>query len=100
MAKRKTPKGDKIIDLKPKAEKITPEQLAEVQGLVSNINRAQMEIGSLETRKHQMLHSISTIQESLVELQAKFEKEYGTIDINIQDGTINYESNVEANKKD
>ena len=59
-----------------------------------------MEIGSLETRKHQMLHSISTIQESLVELQAKFEKEYGTIDINIQDGTINYESNVEANKKD
>ena len=100
MAKRKTPKGDKIVDLKPKAEKITPEQLAEVQGLVSNINRAQMEIGSLETRKHQMLHSISTIQESLVELQAKFEKEYGTIDINIQDGTINYQSNVEANKKD
>ena len=100
MAKRKTPKGDKIVDLKPKAEKITPEQLAEVQGLVSNINRAQMEIGSLETRKHQMLHSISTIQESLVELQAKFEKEYGTIDINIQDGTINYEGNVEANKKD
>jgi len=100
MAKRKTPKTDQIIDLKPKAEKITPEQLAEVQSLVSNINRAQMEIGSLETRKHQMLHSISTIQESLVELQAKFEKEYGTIDINIQDGTINYESNVEANKKD
>ena len=100
MAKRKTPKSEKIVDLKPKAEKITPEQLAEVQGLVSNINRAQMEIGSLETRKHQMLHSISTIQESLVELQAKFEKEYGTIDINIQDGTINYESNVEANKKD
>jgi hypothetical protein len=100
MAKRKTPKTDQIIDLKPKAEKITPEQLAEVQGLVSNINRTQMEIGSLETRKHQMLHSISTIQESLVELQAKFEKEYGTIDINIQDGTINYESNVEANKKD
>ena len=100
MAKRKTPKGDKIVDLKPKAEKITSEQLAEVQGLVSNINRAQMEIGSLETRKHQMLHSISTIQESLVELQAKFEKEYGTIDINIQDGTINYGDNVEANKKD
>jgi len=100
MAKRKTPKGDKIVDLKPKAEKITPEQLAEVQGLVSNINRAQMDVGSLETRKHQVLHSISTIQESLVELQAKFEKEYGTIDINIQDGTINHESNVEADKKD
>ena len=100
MAKRKTPKTDQIIDLKPKAEKITPEQLAEVQGLVSNINRAQMEIGSLETRKHQMLHSISTIQESLVELQAKFEKEYGTIDINIQDGTINYPQNGEADKKD
>ena len=26
MAKRKTPKGEKIVDLKPKAEKITDEQ--------------------------------------------------------------------------
>ena len=35
MAKRKTPKADKIVDLKPKAEKITEEQLSKVQNTVN-----------------------------------------------------------------
>ena len=100
MAKRKTPKGDKIVDLKPKAEKITDEQLQKVQGLVSNINRSQMDIGSIETKKHHLLHSISTFQESLVALQGEFEKDYGTVDVDIHTGTINYQEDVEANKKD
>ena len=30
----------------------------------------------------------------------EFEKEYGTFDINIQDGMINYPENGEADKKD
>jgi len=33
-------------------------------------------------------------------LQTEFDKEYGTFDINIQDGTINYKEDVEADKKD
>tara|TARA_R100000329_G_C7538882_1_gene190242 strand:+ start:426 stop:731 length:306 start_codon:yes stop_codon:yes gene_type:complete len=101
MAKRKTPKAEKIVDLKPKAEKITEEQLAKVQGIVNNINRSQLDLGMLETRKHQMLHGITTMQEGLVELQKEFQKEYGTFDIDIQTGVINYEEkNVEADKKD
>ena len=101
MAKRKTPKAEKIVDLKPKAEKVTDEQLAKVQGIVNNINRSQLDLGMLETRKHQMLHGITVMQESLVELQKEFQKEYGTFDIDIQTGTINYEEkNVEADKKD
>ena len=31
MAKRKTPKTEKVVDLTPKAEKITDEQLKKVQ---------------------------------------------------------------------
>ena len=101
MAKRKTPKGDKIVDLKPKAEKITDEQLQKVQGIVNTINRAQLDLGMLETRKHNMLHNITTIQDQLTIMQNEFEKEYGTYDINIQTGVINYkEENVEADKKD
>jgi len=101
MAKVKTPKKEKIVDLKPKAEKITDEQLQKVQGIVNTINRAQLDLGMLETRKHNMLHNITTIQDQLTIMQNEFEKEYGTYDINIQTGVINYkEENVEADKKD
>ena len=101
MAKRKTPKADKIVDLKPKAEKITDEQLKSVQELVNNLNGSQMEIGQIETRKHELLHNVAVLRDGLTLLQSEFKKEYGTIDINIQDGTINYPpDNGEVNKKD
>ena len=83
-------KKEKVVDLKPKAEKITDEQLKKVQETINNINKLQMELGMLETRKHSILHAIVGIQEDLASLQTDFEKEYGTSDINIQDGTIKY----------
>ncbi len=46
MAKRKTPKGDKIVDLKPKAEKVTKEQLENLQKLVTGYNRIETQIGT------------------------------------------------------
>ena len=101
MAKRKTPKAEKIVDLKPKAEKVTEEQLTKVQNIVNTINRAQMDLGMMETRKHQVLHSITIMQDELSVMQVEFNEQYGTSDINIQDGTINYkEENVKADKKD
>jgi len=82
----------KIKELKGiKPEKITDEQLTKVQDTVNSINRAQLEIGSTELRKHEMMHSIAGLRDNLTVLQKEFEKEYGTFDINIQDGTINYE---------
>tara|TARA_R100000908_G_C3675027_1_gene96277 strand:- start:299 stop:598 length:300 start_codon:yes stop_codon:yes gene_type:complete len=99
MAKVKTPKKEKIVDLKPKAEKITNEQLKKVQSVVNTLNRAQLELGMIETKKHSLLHTVMTIQDQLTLMQSEFEKEYGTNDINIQTGEINYEDG-EANKKD
>ena len=100
MAKVKTPKKEKIVDLKPKAEKITAEELEKVQNIVNAMNRGQLDLGILETRKHQLLHSIMSVQDQLTMMQAEFEKEYGTFDINVQDGTINYKEDVKADKKD
>jgi hypothetical protein len=101
MAKRKTPKAEKVIDLTPKAEKITEEQLKQVQQTVSSLNRSQLEIGQMESRKHELLHGTFTIREQLAKLQEEFQKEYGTFDINIEDGTINYpKENGEVNKED
>jgi beta-galactosidase beta subunit len=91
----------KIKELKGiKPEKITSEQLTKVQDTVNNINRAQLEIGSMELKKHEIMHNISSLRDDLTVLQTEFVKDYGTFDINIQDGTINYPENGEVNKED
>ena len=90
MAKRKTKKVEK-------ASKITNDELNQVQSIINNINRAQLEIGSFETKKHNMLHHVSSLQEQLSKMQVEFKKNYGTDDINIQDGTINYNKNEQTN---
>ena len=101
MAKRKTPKAEKVVDLTPKAEKITDEQLKKVQEVINNLNRSQIEIGQMETRKHELLHNVAVFRDGLASLQSEFKEEYGTVDINIQDGTINYTpKNGETDKKD
>jgi len=96
MAKTK----EKIVDLKAKPEKITDKQLEKVQQVVNGINRANLEIGSIEVKKHEMMHGIAGLRDQLKVLQDEFQKEYGTFDIDIQDGTINYtKENGEADKK-
>tara|TARA_R110000765_G_scaffold408631_1_gene506463 strand:- start:21 stop:329 length:309 start_codon:yes stop_codon:yes gene_type:complete len=91
----------KIKELKNiKPEKITTEQLEKVQALINDINKSQIEIGQMETKKHAIMHHISALQEAIGEVRGEFEKDYGTADINIQDGVINYPDNGEADKKD
>ena len=99
MAKRKTPK---TVDLKPKAEKITEEQLQKVQVTAEAINKIQMEVGMIESRKHQMLHSLLQHQSFLEKIREEFIKEYGTDNINMIDGTIKYneDGDNKDNKKD
>ena len=103
MATTKT-KGtnSKIKELKGiKPEKVTDEQLQEVQKLVGDINKSQMELGQMETKKHAMLHNISALQEGIGSIRDVFEKDYGTADIDIQTGIINYpKENGEVNKED
>ena len=92
----------KIKELKGiKPEKVTDDQLKNVQDVINEINRSQMEIGQIETKKHAITHHITVLQETVGEIKDEFEKEYGTADVNIQDGTINYpKENGEANKED
>ena len=94
MAKAK----DEVVDLKP--SKVSEEQLTKIQQIVDKINKAQMDIGALEARKHQALHYIAGVNDELTLLQQELKKEYGTDDINIMDGTVNYPENGEVNKKD
>ena len=98
MAKGTNAKIKELRGVKP--EKISDEQLKKVQETINNINRAQLEIGSLELKKHEIMHGVGSFREELNLLQMEFEKEYGTFDVNIQDGKINYSEDGEADKKD
>ena len=84
MAKRKTKKAEKPT-------KISNDELNKVQEIINNLNRGQMEIGSLETRKHAVLDHVVTFQGELAKMQNELKKEYGTDNINIHTGEINHD---------
>ena len=107
MAKRKTPKTDKVIDLTPRAEKINEQQLAKLQATIKTIDQLTVEIGQMEIRKIGLIKAMENVQNQIEEIRKEFVTEYGTDNINIQDGTIAYpqenqtpESNGEVNSED
>ena len=67
--------------------KITPEQLEELQGFVGKLNNAASQICNLELKKHKLNHAAAEVQQDLNKLQAKLEEKYGKITINIEDGS-------------
>ena len=87
MAKRKTKKV-------AKPSKISNEHLSKMQGIINNLNRAQMEIGGLETRKHVVLSHVVAFQEDLAKMQDSLKEEYGTDNINIHTGEISHDEQV------
>ena len=82
-------KKEKMVDLKPKANKISDEHLKELQGILNITNNLQFNIGKLEGQKHSLLHELSITQNRVIKMQDKLSKEYGTYDVNVIDGTIN-----------
>ena len=76
-----------------KPKKITNEELNKLQDTVNIINKAQMQIGMLQSNIHQLLHHIAGKNDELALMQSNFKESYGTGDINISDGTIKYNEN-------
>ena len=83
-----------------KPTSITAEELKSLQELINTVNRAQLELGGLESRKHNLAHQVLALQGQVAEMQKGFEETYGKIDINITDGTISYKEDEQADKED
>ena len=90
-------KKQKTVDLKP--QKITDEQLEKIQAIISNINQFNSEIGRIEGQKHDLLHQRQVSQDGLKAVQNELQQQYGTINVNIQDGSIKYPEDEQADKK-
>lgn len=95
MAKNTTKKIKELKGEKP--SNISNDDLKKIQEVINGLNRAQMEVGSIESRKHSLLHHITILQENLSNTQTELKNTYGTDNINIHDGTINYEENGQVN---
>ena len=99
MAKRKT-KKEAVIDLKPKAEKITEQELAKLQATIKTMDQLTGEVGVMEVRKYSMMRAMDQIQSNIEKLRSEFRDKYGTDNVNIQEGTITYPENNETNQKE
>jgi len=84
MAKKK----EKLVDLKPKAEKVTKEELANIQEKVGAINQTQMQIGGLELQKQAAFERIKELQMNLNAVQNDLKTTYGDVSVNLNDGTL------------
>ena len=93
-------KKEKTVELKPRVEKISEEHLKELQNLVNGINGIQFNIGKIEAQKHELLHNLSVLQNKTQLMQDTLQKEYGSFDVNVSDGSINWpEDKKEENEK-
>ena len=81
---------EEVVDLKPKVDKISKEDLTELQQVVNAVNGIQFNIGKVETQKHNLLHELSTLQQDVTDVRDLLKKEYGCEDVNVVDGTINW----------
>ena len=81
--------------------KIKEEELKTIQEQQTKLNDLVHNIGLLESQKHGLLHDIAGVNKDIEEYKSVLEKEYGAININVEDGTYTkIEEDVEGNKED
>jgi len=78
--------------------KISQEQLEELQQIVGKLNNAASQIGNLELQKTSLIQSASEVQVDLNKMQVKLEEKYGKIKIDITTGV--YEPVEEEENKE
>jgi hypothetical protein len=67
--------------------KIKEEQLNTIREHQSKVNDLINQIGILETNKHGVLHELAVLNKEINEYKKLLEEEYGSININVEDGS-------------
>ena len=68
-------------------KQITEEQLKIVRKNQTELDNTLLRIGILESQKHAALHSLAEINKKNEEYKIMLEEEYGSININLEDGS-------------
>jgi len=98
-------KKEKEITVNARAEKIHEKHLIKLQNIVNAINALQFNIGKMEVQKYNAMRELGKSQSEIAEMQELLLKEYGSYDVNVNDGTINWpkdpsENGVEKPERD
>ena len=87
-----------------KLDKVSEQELAQLQSSIKTIEKLTNEVGSIEVRKHSLMRAMESIHSRLETLRVKLDEKYGTDNISLEDGKITYaetiQENGEADKKD
>ena len=68
-------------------KKITAEQLEKLIKNQKELNSVLANIGILESQKHGLLHQLAEVNKESEEFKAELQAEYGSININLEDGS-------------
>jgi len=79
-------------------KKLEKTELEGLQSIIQKINHLQMQIGSIEAQKHELLHAITDTSTEFQVKQSLLKKKYGKVDIDITTGEIKEQN--ELIKKD
>ncbi len=66
---------------------ITEDQLKKIQDFQQGLNKLLNEVGFLEAQKAQVLGKFGEVNKQTEDFKKELEKEYGSININLEDGT-------------
>jgi len=66
---------------------ITAEELKTIKEQQTELGGIINQIGQLETTKHALLHKIAGVNEGIEETKKQLEDKYGSISINLEDGS-------------
>ena len=67
--------------------KITKKELEKVVDFQNKLYKITTDIGVLETQKHAALHDLASVNQEQEEYKKVLEDKYGSININLEDGT-------------
>ena len=67
---------------------ITEDQLKKIQGFQKDLNKHLNEVGFLEAQKAQVLGKFGEENKKTEDFKKELEKEYGSININLEDGSF------------
>ena len=83
-------KNKKTIEVKERVEKISEKDLKKLQDIANKINGLHFNIGRIEAQKHSLLHELALGQDTIKLSQEDMMDKYGSYDISLTDGTINW----------
>ena len=66
---------------------ITKDQLEKIQGFQKELNKILNEVGFLEAQKTSVLGKFHEVNKETEDFKKELEEEYGSININLEDGT-------------